>query len=218
MFNVFRKKYVSSLCNSFPKSVQKEVEYVLSKIPDNKYSKHNQINHQIVYEKFKIKNESVSIPKRYYSKDIVTCEFNKFNDTQKQICSCIFLLNQDGYIREKYLKIILTFPTQDFMLPFLMNISADYVKEILQTFYNDFRCEDKFIYQDFYSNNRKQIYICYSRMVSYWDVYYRFDFVRPCIVDGRQGVKSYIKDYIGYKLFHECFGFSPRRKDWSELC
>lgn len=99
------------------------------------------------------------------------------------------------------------------MMSFLMNISADYVKEILQTFYNDFRCEDKFIYQDFCSKNQKQKNICYSRMVSYWDTYYRFDVVRPCIVDGKQGVKSYIKDYIGYKLFRECLGFSPCRKD-----
>ena len=212
MFTIFKRRYTSSLCNAFPKSVQKEVEYVLSKMPVNKYVKYNQITLQDVNE-YKLENESVYIPRRYLCKDISKFAFNNFSDTQKQVCCCIFLVNTNGYIREKYLKILLQFQTQEFMLPFLMNISADYVKEILQTFYSNFRYEDKFAYIRFWNANKKQTYRCYSRMVSYWDLYYRFDVVHPCVIDGRNGIKAYIKDYIGYKLFRECFDYSPRRKD-----
>lgn len=213
ILSLFKSRYNSVLFNAFPEKNNKNAFKLIKKFENPHYKKYNVIRKYSKLEKYSLQSEDVLLPRRFYLEDISDSVFEDLDLEEKQIMCSIFLLNQNGYNREKYLKKLLSLNIEEWTLPFLLSISADYVKEILQTFYNNFDIKQQEKFKCFCMRNKNQVHKCYNRMISYWDVFYRMDTVPPCIIDGRQGVKAYLQDYIGYKLFREYFEFSPRRKE-----
>lgn len=126
------------------------------------------------------------------------------------VYACLGLLHHDGYVREKQLRTLLTLPSQPWMAPFLLEISGGYVKELLEVLDEARRDQDNEVLQDLCRRNPERTQRAYSRMVSYWDAYYRQDSLCPCVRDGRQGLRADLKAYVGYALFRDCWGVSPR--------
>ena len=100
---------------------------------------------------------------------------------------CNLTRHYDGFIRERFVKEIITFDNP-MVAPYLIRLCGEYVVEILdvinlnldfcnQSLLRSFILENP----EFYAKNR-------SRMISYWDCYYRFAFPR-------------IADYVGFKIF-----------------
>lgn len=209
VLTLFKKK-PEPICGAFPAGMRKDAACVLQAMAAKQYKKRNRAFRQGML--YRLEEGTVFVPLRYFANNIPAAIYAGFNNQQKEICCCLYLLNQNGYVRETYLTLLLAMEPKPYMLPFFMQIAADYVKEILQRFVKDFNPELAALFPAFCAANKKQVYVCYSRMVSYWNEYYRFEVVRPCVVEGRQGIKPYLKGYIGYTLFHACFTYSPQRK------
>lgn len=108
-------------------------------------------------------------------------------------------------LRENLNKVIVIMPNNTFN-----NVSAitsdntiayiidDYIVEILEIIYDKLKERDNTDIQSFCLRNKVSTSKSYSRMISYWNEYYRsyeFDF----------------RKYLGRSLFRECFLFEPLR-------
>ena len=143
---------------------------------------------------YTIKNHMIAIPYRMYLLDISDVEYEKLNQTQKQMLCCIYTRSCDGYIREKYLRRLLDMPLEQWAIPYVIKLCDEYVCEILEVIYNILKERDNTDIQDFCLKNKVSIRKSYSRMISYWNEYYR-------------GYEFNFKNYIGRKLFRECLGY-----------
>ena len=141
-----------------------------------------------------IKNNVVAIPYRMYLLDISDVEYEKLTQTQKQILCCIYTRSCNGYIREKYLRKLLDMPIEHWVIPFVIKLCDEYVIELIEIIYDKLKERDNTDIQNFCLKNKITIRKSYSRMISYWNVYYR-------------GYEFNFKKYIGRKLFIECLGY-----------
>ncbi len=149
--------------------------------------------------------EAVELPYRlYFVDDIVEHDFVNLTVTQQTIYHCLFSLSYDGYVREKHIKALLS---QDHIpmwtFPFVLKNSSEYVVQILETIYQGLKDRDHVDLKYFCRRNMQAFLYDYSRMISYWNAYYRDDCYK-------------YKDYIGRKLYIECFGYTRELEKYRE--
>jgi len=111
-------------------------------------------------------------------------------DRQQTILNCIYLRHYDGFIRQNRLEKLID-NTEDYLvIPYIFQLLGEYVIQILEV--AEKHINDKTIdnYLKFIAENPKYRIQTESRMISYWDAYYR----RP----------SYKKldNYIGKQIFN----------------
>lgn len=138
--------------------------------------------------------QEVTFPYRIYYFD----KYNRFSSLtfeQKMIYHCIFSRSYNGFVREKHIKSILEEDYPDWVFPYILKISDEYIIEILEIVYNELKNKNTDTLKSFCILNFQTFVRSYDRMISYWNEYYR----NQCF--------SY-KDYIGNKLFSECFGYT----------
>lgn len=177
---------VLELC--FPCLKKKDVKCVYKKMYDKNYLK----SYILFTETWNLKNATAIIP--HSLKDGKILNDTIFNDEQKLIYYCLMAKSNNGYLREIYLNKIISneFPT--WCIPFIITASRGYVIKIMQESYNILKNKDLSQLKKFCINNMQLMVKLYSRIISYWDLLYREEYPK-------------YNDYIGYKLFTECFGF-----------
>ena len=84
---------------------------------------------------------------------------------------------------------------EEWCLPFIVSLCDDYVVEIVETVYNALRERNNDDIKAFCKRNESSVRKSYSRMISYWNEYYR-----------RTDKHWKLNEYVGRKLFKECFG------------
>lgn len=184
MINWFKKEkhteYKDKLRDAFPKALRSEVDAVLSIMPfdDNNVKRTGQqiINvDNLVFPTsltVQLDSELLSIPYRIYFNEPDIEEENKLTDIQKTILNCIYLRHFDGYLRQRRLEYLVD-KNDNWIIPFTMQLLGEYVFEILQVL--DKHVNDKAIdsYVKFVRENPKYWKQTESRMISYWNEYYR---------------------------------------------
>lgn len=141
--------------------------------------------HEMVgQERVILSGESLVIPKRVY--------FGKYNpksltSREELMLYCLYLSHHNGYFREQYLQEVLQ-SKEDFVLPYVALLLGDYVYEILEVLAKNLPKEMKGRLKSFLAENPQLKRRIESRIVSYWDCYYR-------------GACPDLKQYIGYQLF-----------------
>ncbi len=187
------------LINAFPKHLANDVRIVYKSFEkQTKYSwtvRFHSIGDEKVYN-FST-GEKITVPYRLYFKDTLSEEKQKeLTPVQKDIYHCIFTLCNDGYVREKHIIALLENDNiAEWVYPFILKNSSEYVVEILTTIYNNLKDRDNTEFKDFCKKNLQVFLYCHARMVSYWDCFYKRDYFR-------------YEKYVGNKLFEECFGYS----------
>ena len=141
-------------------------------------------------------NEKVQVPYRLFIDEVP--EIQSLSLVQKMILHCIYSRSTDVYIREKHIKAILQEDLPNWAMPFILKICDEYVVEILELTYNSLKEKDNSKIQEFCKINKSYLNLAYSRMVSYWNCYYR----TKC---------KNLNHYIGKKLYNECFRYSQKR-------
>ncbi len=193
------KDTLRKLTKAFPAELQEDVKTVLTASPKTMAA--NYITHGVSVggeRQFCLnEKETVTLPYRlYYLDDIREGDFAKLTWIQQTVYHCIFSLSHDGYIREKHIKALLSqekIPVWGF--PFVLKNSGEYVVQILETTYQCLKGRDNTELIAFCRRNLQAFLYDYARMVSYWNEFYRYDYYR-------------YKDYIGRKLYMECFGYT----------
>jgi len=194
--NIFKQNQtnMSSICDSFPKELEEDVLAVLKIIPP-KMPSDPDIVLSVNKNEYRLSCEIVSIPYRIYVIEPLDKEISQLTDIQKLILYCIYTRNSNGYLREKYIKKILTSPFEEWCIPFIVKLCDEYVIEILYAIYDSLKIRNNDDIKSFCIENKSLVCKSYSRMVSYWNEYYR--------------AENYdIRKYIGRKLFRECMGYN----------
>ena len=179
--------------NAFPTDMRESVEKVIKNLPDTV----NNLSHVISSDfiTYTVENEVVQIPYRMYLKDIADSVYEGLNQIQKQILCCIYTRSCNGYIREKYIRKLLDMPVEPWAIPFIVKLCDEYIIEIVKLIYSKLKDRNNADIQSFCLNNKSEVRKSYSRMISYWNVYYRSEIYE-------------FKNYVGRALFRECFGYN----------
>jgi hypothetical protein len=183
---------------SFPafliEDVKKVTGYISSKVPEG-----SRMGVSEQYIKMLLLNgDEVQFPQRIYFEDAPTQALSTFTKEQRCMYHCIYTRHHDGYIREKHVMILLLeYPDElpDWVCPFLLSISGEYVMEILEQLYEQLYLRRNQTIQAICLMNRQQFLYIHDRMISYWNEFYRSRCPR-------------YKQYIGKKLFEDCYGYT----------
>ena len=177
--------------NAFPSNLIEDLHIVLKCLPNETFN-HVVITTSDDFISYILNDNIVEIPYRMYLIDITDAEYCKLNQLQKQILCCIYTRSCDGHIREKYLRKLLDIPFEQWVIPFIVKLCDEYVLEII---YCKLKERDDTDIQSFCWRNKSLINKSYSRMISYWNEYYRVHY-------------SDFRKYVGKNLFRECLGYN----------
>ena len=189
-----KNKYEEKLKKAFPEKLAKEVENVIKVLPienheiklvDGQIHQMNDLIHSSKYA-VKLNSEQLIIPYRLYFDEPAKEDEKKLNQIEKEILNCIYLRHHNGYLREKRLKNLLKSENK-FVIPYSIQLLGEYVLEILKILDKHITDSNLSLYQEFAEENPKYWQKTESRMVSYWDAYYRYK-------------SPNLKEYIGYEL------------------
>ena len=184
--------------SSFPVYLRDDISKVIEILPNKTINNKTINNVSDVFcgesTTYVLANYIIDIPYRLYLLDVEDSEYKKLNQIQKQIVCCMYTRSCDGYIREKYLTRLLDMPFELWSIPYIVKLCDEYVVEILKIIYDKLKERDNKDIQRFCLMNKVSINKSYSRMVSYWNEYYR-------------GYEFNFRQYIGRKLFRDCLGY-----------
>jgi hypothetical protein len=187
-------KYREILLKAFPRTLKKDVESVLDILPfDVNEVKlcdgqtHNVEN--LIHpdsQTIKLDGELLTIPYRVYFNEPKIEKERLLTNRQQSILNCIFLRHHNGYLRQSRLEKIED--NEYWVTPFTFQLLGEYVIEILEVL--DEQLDDKKLgnYKRFVIENPKYYKQIESRMISYWNIYYRRKFPK-------------LKNYVGRIIF-----------------
>lgn len=142
-----------------------------------------------------LNGEMITFPYRIYYFDEYNVLPSSLTFNQKMIYHCIFSRSCDGFVREKHIKLILKENFPDWVIPYILKVSDEYVVEILESVYDELKNRQTEIIKIFCRVNLQSFLYSHDRMISYWNEFYR----ERCY---------HYKDYVGKKLFSEIFGYT----------
>lgn len=183
------------MLDAFPMELKCDVSVVLSLISKKTYN-NVEIGETEAGCKYTLLNgQEVTFPYRIYYLDEYDLLSSFMTFEQKMIYHCIFSRSYNGFVREKHIKAILKEDYPEWTIPYILKISDEYVVEILENVYNELKNKDTESIKAFCRLNLQSFLYSHARMISYWNEFYR----NKCY---------HYKNYIGKKLFSECFGYT----------
>ncbi|HMJ46135.1 MAG TPA: hypothetical protein VK498_02335 [Ferruginibacter sp.] len=173
-------EYNDIILSCFPKELKNDVEVVLDILPfsEQNIKLHDGQTHLVENlihpDKLKIQlnGESLAIPYRVYFNEPEIAKENKLSPTQKTILNCIYLRHHDGYLRQRRLELIIG-ESEYWIMPFTLQLLGEYVYDILELLDKHIDTTNILNYRNFIKENAKFWQQTESRMISYWNVYYR---------------------------------------------
>ena len=173
------------LLNAFPTDLKQDVEIVADFLLDKNFDIHPTVEQEII-----LNGQKLIIPGRVYFDNPNETTGNNLTVTQQIILNCIYLRHHNGFIRQQRLEKLIDNIDDYFVIPYIFQLLGEYVMEILEV--ADKHINDKTInnYLKFFTENPKYRQQTESRMISYWDVYYR-----------RTKYKK-LNEYIGQQIFN----------------
>ncbi|QNA42941.1 hypothetical protein [Lacibacter sediminis] len=181
------------LTNAFPSSLRQDVEEVIKMLPfnrnvllaDGKIHQVDNLIHSLMQSVY-LNGELLKIPYRLYFDEPQGEKEKQLTALQRTILHCIYSRHHNGFVRQRHLEQL--FNSNDyFVIPYTFQLLGEYVMEILTVL--DKQVNDKTIsnYVRFINENPTYWQQTESRMISYWNEYYR----RQC---------PKLKGYIGKQI------------------
>ena len=198
MLNIFKRnrtsEYHERLIKAFPKELHSDLKVVLKILPLKNHKvkltdgKIYEIDN-LIYEyelNLKFNNETLTIPYRLYF-DEPDPELEKtLTNRQREILNCIYLRHHNGYLREKRLKLI-SHNADKWTIPYIIQLIGEYVYELLPIIDKKVNENTLDFFTEFIDENPKYWQKTESRMLSYWNEYYRNKYPK-------------FKEYLGFEL------------------
>ena len=136
----------------------------------------------------------IKFPYRMYYVDVSSVISDKLNSQQKMILHCIYSRSCDGFVRQKHVQSLLLSDYDDWAIPYIVKLCDEYIMEILEMTYEILKHQETDQIKKFCLENVQSFSKSHSRMISYWNEFYRHRCYK-------------FNDYVGKKLFAECFGY-----------
>ncbi|KKI91044.1 hypothetical protein WQ54_17075 [Bacillus sp. SA1-12] len=119
----------------------------------------------------------LSIPERIYFNVPSTSQIISLTEQQQVILAVLFTRHHNGLIREENLsKIIQRSNEYHWIIPYIIRIMGEYVIEILQVIKSNLDKVNKKKIKEFIIDNPIFYHKIESRVVSYWNCYYRNEY------------------------------------------
>lgn len=152
--------------------------------------------------------QEIILPYRYSVEDNYEQIAHLLTSRQRKIYHTLYTRNSNGYIREKHLKLLLESDLEEWEYPFIFRLTTEYVASILIIIYEYLCANDNRGLKQFCELNINQLLLGQSRMVSYWNEFYRrCDKWYYCNVDNYPGHWNKLRHYPGQKLYKEYLGY-----------
>lgn len=178
----------------FPQYLKEDVSKVFSLISKDTYNNVTFGESTDIIE-YLLENHIIKMPYRVYYIDNSNTFITELNSRQKMILHCIYSRSCDGFVRQRHLKSLLSMEYEDWAIPYIVKLCDEYIVEILELTYEILQKQDTERIKKFCHQNRVSFCTSYNRMISYWNEFYRIE-------------HKNFKQYVGRKLFRECFGYS----------
>jgi len=195
MIDIFKKDYSpgykDTILKAFPTKLKNDVEVVLNILPlrENKIKLFDGIIYKVenlIHSSSFIvllNSETLSIPYRLYFNEPNIEDENKLTETQRAILNCIYTRHHNGHLRQKRLQMLRN-KNDIFTIPFSLQLLGEYVYEIYEELDVHINETTINLYKQFIYENPIYWQRTESRMISYWNAYYRQRFPK-------------LQDYIG---------------------
>tara|TARA_E500000318_G_scaffold23574_1_gene23944 strand:+ start:3818 stop:4456 length:639 start_codon:yes stop_codon:yes gene_type:complete len=189
-----KSEYQERLKKSFPKKLHSYLNEVLKILPfekskvklcDGQTQKVENLIHESELN-IELDYESLIIPYRLYFNEPNPELEKSLTDKQKDILNCIYLRHHNGYLREKRLNLI-SDNSEKWTVPFIIQLIGEYVYELLPIIDKKINENTLDYYAEFIDKNPKYWQQTESRMISYWNEYYRYKFPK-------------LKEYLGFEI------------------
>lgn len=167
------------LTKSFPPELHDDVLEVLCRLDFHE----NDISNS-EYDVF-VKGSLVTIPERVY---FIESNYYRLSHIQRIILDCILTRHHNGFVRQKHVRNLLNC-SEYWIIPFTFRLLGEYVEEILC----DIEChiyENLKEYREFIDENIFFFEKTQSRIISYWNCYYRSKYPK-------------FESYIGYRIIEK---------------
>ena len=182
------------LKNGFPSVLRQDVEEAIKAMPfdpdvllaDGQTHHINSLIHQNE-QTVSLDGEVLKIPSRIYFNEPQADKERRLRTVEKTILNCIYLRHHNGFVRQRRLEQLLDC-TDYFVVPYTFQLLGEYVMEILEALDKHVNAKTIDKYVKFINENKKYWRQTESRMISYWNEYYR----RPNFPK--------LKDYIGKQI------------------
>ncbi|PTX64109.1 hypothetical protein C8N46_101719 [Kordia periserrulae] len=176
-------KEIPKFKSAFPRTLLVEIEGIISNI--NITTKHVASRDFTIF----LKGEKIEIPYRIYW-EVSTLSEDTLNDIQKLILACILTRHHNGFIREENLNKLFSSDAY-WTIPFIIQLTGEYVVEILEFIFENFDLLDKQNVLRFILENKSYWQKTKQRIASYWNCYYRY---------GKNSKKG---NYVGFRLIEK---------------
>lgn len=174
------RKY--ELLKAFPTNLEDDVLLVLGQIKPT-----NTLEFSYCFE-VNIRGKLLIIPERIYYNELSQSQVYSLTEQQQIILACLFTRHHNGFVREENLRKIIHLSKQyTWIIPYLIRLTGEYVIEILQVIKSNLEEINKEEIIEFIVDNPKFYNTIESRVLSYWNCYYRNKYPSK-------------EDYIGYKI------------------
>jgi hypothetical protein len=157
---------------AFPAACARDVAVVFATLSP---ATHEPSSHDVA--PIALRGESVRIPARVYFPEPSPGKLRLLTASERLVAQCLFTRHHDGFVREPMVKPLLL-QNAFWTVPFVVQLLGEYVIEIVRVIEEQLRPEDEVPYAEFLNENPVFWRRTRSRMVSYWDCYYRREFPR----------------------------------------
>lgn len=179
------------ILNAFPAALLQDVEKVIEILPIKEVNNPIHSTEQLLY----LDKEALKIPCRIYFNEPGLDKEELLTGLQKTILHCIYLRHHNGYVRQRRLERLVD-NTEYFVIPFTFQLLGEYVMEILEVLEKHINTTTIHGYARFITENPKYWTQTESRMISYWNQYYR----HPMYPDYLPPKYPTRKEYVGQKI------------------
>ncbi len=181
--------------NGFPQSLVEEEKVVSALISKATYRNIPRGKSEDHCKWLLLEGETICFPRRIYYLDDYDAIKDGLSPIQQFIYHCIFSRSNDGFIRQRHIREILSGDIPSWAMPYIVKVCDEYVMEILEDVYAALKdCDNAQLHQ-ICERNWPTFLRSHDRMISYWNEFYR----DRCY---------HYKDYVGRSLFAECFGYT----------
>jgi hypothetical protein len=193
------------LINSFPSSLRQDVEEAIKVLPadhnvvlaDGQLHSIDGLIHPTEYSVI-LDRELLTIPYRNYYNEPTPEKEKLLTPQQKAILNCIYLRHHNGFVRQKRLEQLIN-TADNFVIPYTIQLLGEYVMEILEVLDRHINGKTIDNYIHFINENKKYWQQTESRMISYWNEYYR----RPMYPKYQQPKYATRQEYIGQTIINK---------------
>ncbi len=127
--------------------------------------------------------ERVVIPYRIYNPEVWPKVETEPSSVEALISHCIYTRHHDGFVRQRHLAYLLQANTE-WVVPFVLQLLGEYVLEIVQQLQTELLVPAGSPFTTFSAQNPEFVRRTKSRIVSYWNCYYRRRFPSFAVYPG----------------------------------